>query len=68
VNPIFRFSRYGKEYGEVDQKLAEARGDAAKGLIFDAGNQTVGEYLERWLNDSVKGSVKPVPSTATPGW
>jgi integrase len=34
--------------------------DRDGGLVFDAKNQTVGEYLERWLNDSVRGSVKPV--------
>ncbi len=51
---------YGRKYRDVEQKLAEARGDAARGLVFDADNQTVGEYLKRWLNDSVKGSVKPV--------
>jgi len=55
-----RKTMYGRNYGEVEQKRAVARGDAAKGLVFDAGNQTVGEYLKRWLNDSVKGSVKPV--------
>ena len=26
--------------------------------MFEAGNVTVGEYLDRWLNDSVKSSVK----------
>ncbi len=51
---------YGRKYREVEKKLAEARGDAARGIVFDAKNQTVGEYLERWLRDSVRGSVKPV--------
>ena len=32
--------------------------DRDGGLLFDAGKLTVGEYLERWLADSVKGSVK----------
>jgi integrase len=34
--------------------------DRDNGLIFDAENQTVGEYLQRWLDGSVRGSVKPV--------
>jgi integrase len=34
--------------------------DRDGGLVFDTKNQTVGEYLERWLNDAVRGSVKPV--------
>ena len=31
-----------------------------QGLVFDVENQTLGEYLAQWLNNSVKGSVKPV--------
>ena len=38
-----RRANYGKTYKEVERKLAEARGDAARGLVFDAGNLTVGE-------------------------
>ena len=34
--------------------------DRDGGLVFDAGNLTVAEYLDRWLTDSVKGSVKAV--------
>jgi len=33
--------------------------DRDGGLIFDAGHLRVGEYLERWLKDSVKGTVRP---------
>src|SRR5918992_5205385 len=50
---------YSRSYKEVERKLAEARGDAAKGLVFDAENLTVGEYLTRWLADSVAGTVRP---------
>jgi integrase len=49
---------YGKKYKEVEKKLNEARGDAAKGLVYDAGTMTVGEYLERWLSDSVQDTVR----------
>lgn len=33
-------------------------GNRAQGLVFDAGALTVGEYLERWLKDSVQGTVR----------
>jgi hypothetical protein len=43
---------------EVRQKLARAIADRDGGLVFDAGNFTAGEYLNRWLETSVKGSVR----------
>ena len=49
---------YGRKYKEVQRKLAEAMGDAARGLVFDDENMTVGEYLDRWLSDAVRGSVR----------
>src|ERR687892_1141290 len=53
-----RKSIYGRMYKEVEKKLAEARGDAARGLVFDADNLKLGEYLDRWLADSVADTVK----------
>jgi integrase len=50
---------YGKEREEVAEKLIEALSNRNKGLVFDADNQKLGDYLDRWLNDSVRGSVKP---------
>src|SRR5215213_7555112 len=50
---------YGRQYKDVEQKLAEARGDAARGLIFDADNLKLGEFLNRWLVDSVSDTVRP---------
>lgn len=49
---------YGKTRAEVAKKLAKALSDRDGGLVFDDKGLTVKEYLERWLNDSVKGSVK----------
>ena len=49
---------YGKKYKEVKKKPNEARGDAARGITYDAGAQTVGEYLVRWLSDSVRDTVR----------
>ena len=49
---------YGKTKAEAAAKLRAAMADRDAGLVFDAGNLTVGDYLYRWLNDSVRGSVK----------
>src|SRR5215208_6066027 len=48
----------GKTRDEARDKLIEALGNRAQGLVFDAGSLTVGEYLDRWLKDSVKGTVR----------
>ncbi len=47
---------YGRQYKDVEKKLAEARGDAARGIVFDAKGETVGKFMERWLEDVVKPS------------
>ena len=44
--------RAGKKYGQ----LTEAIADRDKGLVFDSGNLSVGEYLDRWL-DAVQNTV-----------
>jgi integrase len=49
---------YGKRREEVREKLTKAIADRDGGFIFDDENMSVGEYLERWLNDSVRGSVR----------
>src|ERR671917_2702345 len=49
---------YGKEREQVAEKLIDALSNRNKGLVFDAGSQTVGEYVERWLLTSAKGSVR----------
>jgi hypothetical protein len=49
---------YGKKYKDVEKALAEARGDAARGIVYDDENMTVGEYLTRWLNDAVRDTVR----------
>jgi integrase len=48
----------GKTREDVHDKLVEALGNRAQGLVFDAGTLTVGDYLERWLKDSVQGTVR----------
>ncbi len=53
-----RKALYGKTRSEVAAKLSKALADREGGLTFDAGNLTVGEYLARWLSDSVRGTVR----------
>jgi integrase len=52
--------RYVSSKPKVDARrnFRKARGDAERGLVSDGGNVRLSEYLTRWLNDSVKGSVK----------
>jgi integrase len=50
----------GRNKEEARNKLRRARGDAERGLVADGGNVTLSAYLTRWLNESVRGSVKPI--------
>jgi hypothetical protein len=45
---------YGRKYNEVKRKRDLAVGDAAKGIVYDAKGETVGTFLQRWLEDVVK--------------
>jgi integrase len=47
---------YGKTRKEVSEKLTAAMAGRNRGLVFDVGRLTVGEHLERWLEDVVKPS------------
>jgi hypothetical protein len=49
---------YGKQYKEVKRQRDLAVGDAAKGIVYDDENMTVGEYILSWLSDSAKHAVK----------
>jgi integrase len=53
-----RKTEYGKTREEAHEKLVDALSNRNKGLVFGADNLTVGEYLDRWLQDSVQGSVR----------
>src|ERR687884_80780 len=46
--------------GQTRTNRKHPRGDAERGLVSDGGNVAISEYLQRWLNESVRGSVKPV--------
>jgi hypothetical protein len=45
---------YGRKKKDGERRLAEAMGDAARGIVFDAGTLTVGQWLDLWLSDSLK--------------
>jgi integrase len=45
---------FGRRKKDVERKLAEAMGDAARGIVFDAGTLTVGQCLDSWLSTCVK--------------
>ncbi len=49
---------YGKTRAAVAEKLTRALADRDGGLTYDAGNMTIGEYLDRWLNDYVCDTVR----------
>src|SRR5918994_6368404 len=50
---------YGRKYKDVEKRLAEAMGDAARGIVYDDENQTFTQYMERWLQNSAKGDLAP---------
>jgi len=49
---------YGKTRAEVGGKLAKAPSDREGRLTFDAGSLVLADYLYRWLEDSVRDSIK----------
>ncbi len=48
----------GKTREEVRRELAKKMADRDGGLIVDDKNMTLGEYLDRWLSDCVRGTVR----------
>ena len=42
----------------AQRALRKALADADRGLLFDAGNLTLGEYLDRWLSDCLEPLVQ----------
>ena len=49
LDDVKRKAVYGKSKKEVRLKLTEAISNRDKGLVFDSGNLSVSEYLDRWL-------------------
>ncbi len=48
----------GKTREVVRQKLTKAMADRDGGFVFVDRGLTVGDYVERWLKDSVRGTVR----------
>jgi integrase len=53
-----RYYVSAKTKSETEQKLRQSMTDADRGLTFDAGSLTLGDYLDRWLNDSMRDTVR----------
>ncbi len=53
-----RVALYGRTKAEVRAKLTKALADRDAGRMYTTENPTVEEYLRRWLDNSVKASVK----------
>lgn len=54
-----RKSVYDKRQEGVVRKLAKLRAAADTGLPLPGEQQTLGDYLESWLTDTLPGSVRP---------
>ncbi len=49
----------GANKSEVLAKVRQGMAESTGGMVFD-DNLTLGEFMGSWLNDSAKGSVKPI--------
>ncbi len=50
---------YGRTRREVSEKLFALRKEAERGGLPDSGRLTVAQFLERWLEDGARPSVRP---------
>lgn len=51
--------QYGKTRREVAEALTEQLKKKQDGLLASPSKQTLGQFLDAWLNDVVKGTVRP---------
>jgi integrase len=51
---------YGKTRQDAAQELAKAMDAASKGLLREPSRLTVGGFLERWLEETVRPRVRPL--------
>src|SRR3712207_5508001 len=56
-----RYYVSAKTKTETEQKVRQAMADADRGPTFDAGSLTLGDYLDRWPQDSVQATVRNTP-------
>src|SRR5215217_4118970 len=57
TGPKYRYI-YGKTRQAVAERLTKAMYDRDGGLIFEGGNLTLAEYMDRWLNNSVRNRLR----------
>ena len=57
TGPKYRYI-YGKTRKDVSAKLTRAMADRDKGLVFEDENLTLSDFLETWLSDCVKGTIR----------
>src|SRR5919205_4654254 len=50
---------YGQTRQDVARKLAEALQAREQGMLITGPRQSLGQFLTRWLEDSVKPSLRP---------
>jgi integrase len=55
---------YGKTRQEVQQRLTKVLNDQNNGLPIAADRQTLGQFLNGWLENSVRGRVRPKTLTS----
>jgi integrase len=57
--PILRKYLYGKARKEVQEKLASAVQQQKQGMLVATPQQTVGQFLTGWLENTHRQSVRP---------
>ncbi|MFI5458830.1 MAG: tyrosine-type recombinase/integrase, partial [Isosphaerales bacterium] len=50
---------YGATKQEVQEKLRQLQVEATNGTLSDVARLTVGDYLQRWLDNTAKNKVRP---------
>jgi integrase len=54
-----RITLYGATRNDVHEKLTDYLHKQQKGEVIPTGKKTLGEFLDQWLEDSVKPSLRP---------
>jgi len=49
---------YGRTRQEVAEKLSKAVSERVGGLVFDGDHETLEAYLQRWIDEVLRGTVK----------
>jgi integrase len=57
AGPKYRYL-YGRTRADVSKKLTKAIADRDGGIVYDSRTLTVGEYMPRWIEDSVRDTVR----------